>query len=762
MPQMSRIALPIFVLALAATAAAAPPTPAAPPLVTAASTSMLGFNDTGAAAQRALETRFDASLNPENLRGWMKQLTAHPHHLGSPHGKQNAELMASLFRSWGYDTRIEEFSVLFPTPKVRQLELIAPTHFTASLAEPPVPGDSTSGQTDEQLPVYNAYSIDGDVTGELVFVNYGITADYDELARRGVDVRGKIVLARYGGSWRGIKPKIAAEHGAIGCIIYSDPREDGYGAGDIYPQGGFRPPLGAQRGSVADMPLYPGDPLTPGVGATKDAKRLDFSQAATLTKIPVLPISYADATPLLQAIGGPMAPEGWRGGLPLPYHLGPGPAKVHLKVQFDWKQTPTRDVIATLHGAERPDEWIVRGNHHDGWVNGAADPVSGLVAELEEARALSELVKSGWKPKRTIIFAAWDGEEPGLLGSTEWAETHADELRQHAAVYINSDNNGRGTLEAGGSQTLETLVNQVARDVTDPEKSISVADRAMASLIVSSPPDIRKEVRSTKTFRISPLGSGSDYTPFLQHLGIASLNIGFEGEGYYGQYHSIYDDFDHFTRFMDPTFIYGVTLAKTGGRLVLRLADADVLPLDFGRFSASVDRYVSEVAKLADDLRESTEEENRRIQDGTYRAIDDPVETWVVPAPKDPVPYLNFAPLRNAAAVLDQSTAAYEKALSGKGGSLSTADQKRLDAILLGAEHALTRKEGLPRRPWFVHQIYAPGFYTGYGVKTLPAVREAIEQRNWKEVDEQVGLVAKVIEGFAKEVDRATSVLIGK
>jgi len=723
---------------------------------------MLGFTDAGAAAQRALEARFDASLNAENLRGWMKQLSARPHHIGSPYGKQNAEFMASLFRSWGYDTRIEEFSVLFPTPKVRQLELVAPTHFTASLAEPPIPGDSTSGQTDEQLPTYNAYSIDGDVTGDLVFVNYGVPADYDELARRGVDVRGKIVLARYGGSWRGIKPKVAAEHGAIGCLIYSDPREDGYGRGDVYPKGGYRPPLGAQRGSVADMPLYPGDPLTPGVGATADAKRLELSQAATLTKIPVLPISYADATPLLQAIGGLMAPEEWRGGLPLPYRLGPGPAKVHLKLQFDWKQTPARDVIATLKGAERPDEWIVRGNHHDGWVNGATDPISGMVALLEEARGLGELVKSGWKPKRTIIFAAWDGEEPGLLGSTEWAETHADDLRQHAAVYINSDTNNRGTLAAGGSQTLETLVNQVARDVTDPEKSISVADRAMATVIVGSKPDVRQEVRSTKTFRIDPLGSGSDYTPFLQHLGIASLNIGYEGEGQYGQYHSIYDDFDHYTKFMDPSFIYGVTLAKTGGRLVLRLAGADVLPLDFGRFSASVDRYVGEVAKLADDLRESTEEENRRIQDGTYRAIDDPTETWVVPALKDPVPFLNFAPLHNAAALLDQSTAAYQKALSIKGGSLSLEDQKRLDGILLTAERSLTRKEGLPRRSWFVHQIYAPGFYTGYGVKTLPAVREAIEQRNWKEVDEQVTLVAKVIEGFAKEVDRATSVLIGK
>jgi N-acetylated-alpha-linked acidic dipeptidase len=750
MPQTSRIVSPILALALAATAAAAPPA-SAPPL--------LGFSDAGAAGQRALEARFDSALNAGDLRAWMKELSAHPHHVGSPWDKHNAEFVASLFRSWGWDTHLEEFQVLFPTPKLRQLEMIAPTRFTPSLAEPAIAADSTSGQTAEQLPIYNAYSIDGDVTGELVYVHWGIPDDYDELARRGIDVRGKIVLARYGGSWRGIKPKVAAEHGAIGCILYSDPREDGYGEGDPYPKGGYRPERGAQRGSVADMPVYPGDPLTPGVGATQDAKRLDVSEAATLTRIPVLPISYADAQPLLQALAGPMAPEPWRGDLALPYHLGPGPAKVHLKLQFDWSLKPIYDVIATLHGSERPDEWIVRGNHQDAWVNGATDPISGLVAELAEAKALGELVKSGWKPRRTIIYAAWDGEEPGLLGSTEWAETHAGELRQHAGVYINSDSNDRGFLNVGGSHTLETLVNQVARDVPDPEKGTSVGDRAIAAAILTATPEVRDDMRKTRTFRIEPLGSGSDYTPFLQHLGIASLNIGYGGEGHYGQYHSIYDSFDHYIRFMDPTFEYGVALAKTGGRLVLRLADADVLPIEVKRFAATVGRYVDEVVKLADDMRQKTEEENLRIADGTYKEIDDPTETWVVPAPKDPVPFLNFAPLRNAASALAESADAYEKAWAAKGDALSPADQKRLDEILLGAEHALTNPEGLPRRSWYVHQIYAPGFYTGYGVKTLPGVREAIEQRSWKEVDSEMAVTAAAIEAFAKEVDRAAAVL---
>jgi len=744
----------VFLLGSAAVPAASPSPSAPQPL--------LGFSEEHAAAERDLEARFDAALHPEDLRTWMQRLTSHPHHVGSPWGKENAEFMAGLFRSWGYDTAIEEFQVLFPTPRIRRLELLAPTRFTATLSEPSIPGDSTSAQLSEALPPYNAYSIDGDVTGDLVFVNQGIPADYDELARRGVDVRGKIVLARYGGSWRGIKPKLAAEHGAIGCIIYSDPREDGYGQGDPYPKGGYRPERGAQRGSVADMPLYPGDPLTPGVGATRDAKRLDRSEARTLTKIPVLPISWSDALPLLQALGGPMAPDPWRGGLPTPYHLGPGPAKVHLQLAFDWNQVTARDVVAKLPGARFPDQWVIRGNHHDAWVHGATDPVSGLVGLLEEARAVGELAKSGWRPERTIVYAAWDGEEPGLLGSTEWAETHADELRDKAVVYINSDTNSRGLLDIGGSHTLEVLVNEVARDVPDPEKGVSVGERLRASVILDGSPELRKEIREKGMFRISPLGSGSDYTPFLQHLGIAALNIGYSGEEEYGQYHSLYDSFDHFTRFGDPDFAYGVALAKTGGRFVLRLAEADVLPFELGHFSTTVGRYVDEVVKLADDLRDEAEERSRRLADRTYELVDDPKSTFVPPKALDPVPYLNLAPLRNAAEALDRSTKAYEKALAARtadGHPLPPAQAEQLNAILFKLERSLTRKEGLPRRPWFVHQVYAPGFYTGYGVKTLAPVREALEQRNWKEAEEQAAIVAGVLESYAREVDRARAVV---
>lgn len=716
---------------------------------------LLGFDSASSATERALEARFDAGLNAQDLRAWMKRLSARPHHLGSAYGKENAEFIAAQFRAWGFDTEIEVFSVLFPTPKTRLLELVAPEKFTARLSEPALAEDATSNQVAEQLPIYNAYSVDGDVTAPLVYVNYGVPRDYDELAERGIDVKGKIVIARYGGSWRGIKPKVAAEHGAVGCLIYSDPRNDGYFQGDVYPKGGWRNETGAQRGSVADMPLFPGDPLTPNVGATADAKRLDVKNAPTLTKIPVLPISYADAQPLLRSLAGPIAPESWRGALPLTYHLGPGPATVHLKLEFNWQQVPARDVIAKLRGSERPDEWVIRGNHHDAWVNGADDPISGLVAEMAEAQAIGGLAKSGWKPKRTIVYCAWDGEEPGLIGSTEWVEAHADLLSKNAVLYINSDTNERGFLGIGGSHTIEKFINEVARDVTDPEKKISVGQRARAQQIIFGDAEARREARDRDDLRIGALGSGSDFTPFLQHIGVATLNIGYGGEGdTNGVYHSIYDSFDHYTRFGDPDFAYGIALAQTGGHAVLRFANADVLPYAFTNLADSVSQYVREVGKLADDMREETKEQSRRIADGTFTAVADPTLRYVVPTADAPVPYLNFAPLQNALARLQESAQKYDAASHAK---LSPESQQALDEALKQTERAMLRDQGLPRRPWFKHQIYAPGFYTGYGVKTLPAVREAIEQRNWPEAEQQINNVAETITQIAAAIDRATA-----
>ncbi len=712
----------------------------------------------------AFESAFDSNLSADSLKNWMIILSARPHHAGSPYGKENAEFIAAKFRAWGFDTKIDEYRVLFPVPVSRSLELLEPATFTAKLVEPPLEADATSGQTAEQLPTYNAYSADGDVTGELVYVNYGIPDDYTELARHGIDVRGKIVIARYGGSWRGIKPKVAAEHGAIGCIIYSDPSGDGYAAGDVYPKGGYRNESGAQRGSVADMPLYPGDPLTPGVASTPGAKRLALRDAKTLTTIPTLPISYSDAVPLLEALGGPVAPGDWRGGLPMTYHLGPGPAKVRLALKFTWDNVPIYDVTGTLPGTERPGEWIIRGNHHDAWVNGATDPVSGLVAMLAEARSLGGLVAGGWKPKRSIVYCAWDGEEPGLLGSTEWVEAHADALKQHAVVYINSDTNSKGFLYAGGSHSLEKFFNTVARDVPDPQYGISVRERRRAADIVNASGSDRNEARTRGDLQLYPLGSGSDYTPFLQHAGVASLNVGYGGEDQYGQYHSIYDSYDHYTRFMDTDFSYGVALAKTCGRAVIRMADADVLPFEFTAFSATVGDYVDEVVKLADRLRDEAAERKRELDEKSLTYASDPAMHVENPAPLDDVPYFNFAPLQNAAAALNKKAGEYAELVNGlesAGAVIPPEKEKALDAVLQGMERRLTLASGLPGRPWYVHQVYAPGAYTGYGVKTLPAVRESLELRRWADVDPQIAAVAGVLMDYAAGIDEAIGILRG-
>ncbi len=720
-----------------------------------------GFTEESAKAEFALEEKFDSYLKASNLDQWMKHLTARPHHLGSAAGKEYAEFIRDKFKSWGYDAQIETYKVLFPTPKVRSLEMIAPTRYTAKLVEPTLKEDATSGQKKEQLPTYHGFSADGDVTAELVFVGYGVPGDYEELAKLGIDVKGKIVIAKYGGSWRGIKPKVAEEHGAIGCIIYSDPEDDGYYQGDVYPKGPFRPKFGAQRGSVLDMPVRPGDPLTPNIGATDNAKRLDRKDAENLVHIPVLPISYQDAQPLLAALGGPVAPEYMRGALGITYHIGPGPVKVHLNLAFNWNLVECHDVIAKLKGTELPDEWVIRGNHHDGWVNGAADPISGMVALMEEARAVSELVKTGWKPKRTIVYCAWDGEEPGLLGSTEWAEDHAAELQQKAVAYINSDGNGRGFLYAQGSHTLEKMVSDVARDVTDPQTGISVLERRKSALAANaSSTKAKKEILSNPGMTISALGSGSDYTPFIQHLGVPSLNIGFGGEDDGGEYHSIYDSYDLFKRFKDPTFEYGVALAKTGGRITLRLVNATVLPFDFKGFYKTVDGYANEVTHLLDDMRESTEVENQMLKENRYTQASDPTKKFVAPAPKEPVPYLNFSNLMNSLSLLEKSANTYADLVAANPNPNTNLD--RLNKILYQAEQKLMLDSGLPRRPWFRHSIYAPGYYTGYGVKTLPGIREAIETRNWKEAQQQIDLAAKALNDYTEQVDAAAKILMMK
>jgi len=725
----------------------------APQARTAEPAPLQGYSPDSARDERDWEAKFRAIPDPAALRAYMLHLTARPHHVGSAYDRENAQWILSQFKEWGLDAKIETYDVLFPTPKERLLEMLEPARFTARLEEPTVAGDATSSQHGEQLPSYNAYSIDGDVSAPLVYVNYGVPEDYEALDRLGISVKGAIVIARYGGSWRGIKPKVAAEHGAIGCLIYSDPRDDGYYQGDTFPNGPFRPADGVQRGSVMDMPIYPGDPLTPGVGATKDAKRLPLSEAVTLTKIPVLPISYGDAQPLLAALKGPVAPERWRGALPITYHIGPGPAKVHLRAMFNWDTKTIYDVIARIPGGAYPDQWIIRGNHHDAWVNGAEDPVSGTSALLEEARGLATLSRQGWKPRRTIVLCVWDGEEEGLLGSTEWAEDHAEELRRKAAVYINSDTNGRGYLQVEGSHTLEKFINGVARDVEDPETRLSVWKRLQLRRMANpagpggapAAPADRQELRERADLRIGALGSGSDYTVFLDHLGVASLNLGYGGEDDGGIYHSVYDDFYWYTHFSDTDFVYGRALAQTAGTAVMRLADAELLPYDFDDFTDTIHRYIEEISKLAREQRDQIVERNRQIGEGLFTATEDPRHK-TVPPPKEAVPpFLNFAPLENGLAALQRATGLYDQALA-------RATLGDANARLIAVERAFTLDDGLPNRPWFKHQIYAPGLYTGYGVKTLPAVREAIEQKQWKLADEQIVRVGKVLETAAAAI----------
>lgn len=720
------------------------------------------FLSVGLAAQRAPEwdARFRAMPEAARIGEYMRVMTARPHHLGSPYGRENAEWIAARFTEWGWDTRIEHYDVLFPTPTERMVELVAPTRLRLSLDEPAVDVDPTSSQKSEQLPPFNAYSIDGDVTGPLVYVNYGRPADYEELDRRGISVQGAIVIARYGGSWRGIKPKVAAERGAIGCLIYSDPADDGYVVNGVFPQGPMRNRDGVQRGSVMDMPVHPGDPGTPGRASVPGAERLDRGALETVTRIPVLPISYGDAQPLLAALGGDVVPPGWRGGLPLTYRPGPGPAQVRLKVSFDWSLKRVHNVIARLQGATYPDEWIVRGNHHDAWVNGAQDPASGMSAELEEARVLGELVKQGWRPQRTIVYAAWDGEEQGLLGSTEWVEDHEAELRDKAVVYINTDGNGRGFLNAGGSHALEGLVNAVARAVEDPQTKVSVWKRMQALAIASGSPAARNEARARADLRISALGSGSDYSAFLQHAGVPTLNLSFGGlDASDGVYHSIYDDYYHFTRFLDTDFAYGRALAQVVGSLVIRFADAEVLPFQFTSLADTAQGYVAELQALLRDQQATVRENNRQIEEGVFTLLADPRRPMRPSEVQAVPPSINFAPLENAAARLVAAADRYRKAIDTAPMPLPADVVRRLNAGLRQSERTLTEADGLPRRPWYRHLLYAPGLYTGYSVKTMPGVREAIEQRSWEEAEREAVRVAAALDRAAELADELAAVV---
>ena len=720
----------------------------------AADGNVLGFDEASSNAQRNIESRLDDSIDKDEMDQWLRRLSAKPHHVGSAASKENAEYIAGLMESWGFEVEIAEYEILLPTPRVREIELVAPTRFSASLTEDSLAEDPSTSVREDLLPPYNAFSVDGEVEGELVFVNYGRPEDYEILDRHGISVEGKIAIAKYGRSWRGIKPKLAGEKGAIGTIIYSDPADDGYGAGDPYPKGAFKHESGVQRGSVMDMPTYPGDVLTPGRGATAKAKRLKREDAVTITKIPVLPISHKDALPLLAAMGGEVVPADWRGALPITYHFGPGPARVRLKAEFDWNMVTAYNVIARLEGSEFPDEWVIRGNHHDGWNHGAADPISGLITMLAEAKAVAELAKSGERPKRTVIYAAWDAEEPGLIGSTEWAEHHAKDLKKHAVAYLNTDGTSRGFIGIGGSHVLERFFNQIIEEVNDPRLDMTLKERYRARQKINGESEQEKKDAERADIRIYPMGSGSDYTPFLQHLGIASANLGFGGEADGGSYHTLYDTYENHTTWNDPGLVYGATLPKVTGRATLRLANAPRLPFEFTGFADNVALYVSELEELADGMREETATNSELIDSGAYAAALDPNKSLGAPARHEPVPHFGFAPLKNALARLQTAAMAFDAAAK-----TSTVTSEEINNLLYTSERLLTRDEGLEGRPWYKHHIYAPGFYTGYGVKTIPGVREAIEQREYEKVEPQIEIAAGVLNNMAERIEQLTSAI---
>jgi N-acetylated-alpha-linked acidic dipeptidase len=678
----------------------------------AAQPAIRGFSGQEAASQREREAKALAIPRPEHVRSYAQKMSSEPHIAGSPQSKAVAEYALALMKSWGLDARLEETEALLPYPTKRILEMTSPVVYKANLHEPTIPEDRDSGDGN-QVPTYNSYAATGKITAPVIYVNYGIPEDYKELEKQGISVKGKIAIARYGRSWRGTKAKVAQEHGAAGCLIYSDPRDDGYYQGDVYPKGAFRPKNGVQRGSVMDMPLYVGDPLTPGWASEKGGRKLPLKEAASLMKIPVLPISYEDAQPLLANLGGPVAPDAWRGALPITYHIGPGPATVHLEVDFDWTTKPLYNVVATIPGSGNADEWVIYGNHHDAWVNGAGDPVSGASALLETARTLAELYKTGWRPKRTIKFALWDGEEFGLVGSTEWVEKHRAELFRKAVLYLNSDMTATGTLNAGGVPSLQVFFSQVLRDVNDPKKkNASLLETARARRGQGDTPD-----PDEKSFRLGPLGAGSDYVPFLHHTGIASVNAGFSGGGS-GVYHSIYDSFDWYTRFADGDFTYGATFARVASLTLMRMADAPVLPFEFTSLTNAVQSYVDDLTKN-----------------------------------KAAAAKLKLDALKPAIAALRSAALEFEKASSKD--DTSGAVRARVNRALIATERAWLLDTGLPGRQWYKHQLVAPGIYTGYTAKTLPAIREPADVERWDEANAQVSVLAAAIRAVAARIEEA-------
>lgn len=689
-----------------------------------------GFTSEGSAAARRIEESFRAVPAAASAREHLRQLTKEPHVAGTREDYQTALYVRDRLRAYGVAAELKEYSVLLPYPRQPTvLELLAPRRERLALREPVVAEDPTSSSR-QIIPLFNGYSASGDVTAPLVYVNYGLPDDYQALKKLNVDVRGKIVIARYGRSFRGVKAKVAEENGAVGLVIYSDPADDGYVQGDVYPKGPWRPEESAQRGSVMYLFEYPGDPLTPGTPSVPGTPRLRYEQATNLPRIPVQPISYGDARKLLAPLRGPLRPAGFQGGLAFAYHVGgTADVRVRLKTDMEFKQTTIWNVIGRIEGAREPDRWVVLGNHRDAWTFGAVDPNSGTTAMLEAARGFGELAKAGWRPRRTIIFGSWDAEEQGLIGSTEWVEDNAAELREKAVTYVNMDAAVSGAnFGASSVPSLWKLIRSAARDVRDPKTGKSVYDvwqeRAREQGADPEMADGSSADAGTIEARIGALGSGSDYTPFLQHLGVPSIDMGFGGD--YGVYHSAYDSFHWMEKFGDPKFEYHTAAAQIWGTVALRLADAPALPFDYADYAQQLRDFINETGRTAGRRRLADSYDAKALLDAARELGEE------------------------AARVNSRRGELIEEAERSRvraddSNARAVARLRRLNDALLAAERALTDSRGLRGRAWYKHQIYAPGFYTGYAAQPLPDLRQAVDDRNTANARESAARIAEAI-----------------
>jgi N-acetylated-alpha-linked acidic dipeptidase len=686
-----------------------------------------GFFPARTRSERDLEAKFRNIPDASHAESALRHLTSQPHTAGTEASHQVAEWLRDQYRSYGFEADIVAYSVWMAQPREVRLDLVAPVKKALASPEQPVEGDQETYDS-RAVAAFNTYSPSGEVTAPVVYVNYGTPEDYAELDSLGVSVEGKIAVARYGRNYRGIKSRLAEEHKALGLIIFSDPADDGYTAGDPYPRGPWRPMSGIQRGSVLYTEIYPGDPLTPGLGATPNAKRIAPADAANLPHILTMPINAQDATAVLEKLGGPHVPRKWQGGLPFTYHIGPGQSEVHMKLVMDFQQRPIYDVIAKLHGTD-DGEWVVMGNHHDAWVFGAADPGSGTAVMLETARALGELTRGGWKPRRTIVMCEWDGEEPGLLGSTEWVEANRAQLEAKAVAYVNTDVGVTGpNFGASATPSLKDLVRDVAREVQDPRTGRTIYDlwREHSSQAKEAPTGTARPEPKAETPGEAPigaLGAGSDFCPFYDFAGIPSMDMGFNGD--YGVYHSLYDDFNWMKQFGDPTFSYHATLARLLGTVALRLDEADILPFDYPT-------YASEIARMESDLVARVGEQ-KGSEAADLRSISE-----------------SSAQLTNSASHASAALRAISPA------SLTPATQRELNRALVGVEQSLLTPDGLAGRPWYKHTIYAPGSYAGYAAEVLPGVNEALDRNDPATFHREADALAAALQRAAARLDEVT------